>query len=163
MTVAVSYFGAVACSSAFCSTVLRPPSSWRHTGTKPECSDIAIRASPHGWWCLTEAILASGGLPAKRCLSGSATRRPGTWAGDVLDQLPSVLRGRGGEAARMLKVMTAGANGAEPRNDTVELLASTAGAAMPISLLELSEHSQAGVSESSTLRSVRLNCASRLA
>src|SRR5229473_2550568 len=99
-TVAVSHFCAVACSSAFCSTVLRPPSSWRHTGTKPECSDIAIRVSPHEWWRLAEAILASGGPPAKRRLSGSATRRPGTWAGDVLDQLTSVLRGRGGEAAR---------------------------------------------------------------
>src|SRR5690242_5356266 len=43
---APEHFCAVACSSAFCSTVLRPPSSWRHTGTKPEYSDIAIRASP---------------------------------------------------------------------------------------------------------------------
>jgi hypothetical protein len=56
---------------------------------------------------LAAAILASGGLPAKRRLPGSATRCPRTWAGDVLDQLTSVLRGRGGEAARMPKVIPA--------------------------------------------------------
>jgi hypothetical protein len=52
----------------------------------------------------TETILASGGLPEKQRPAGSATRRPGTWAGDVLDQLTSVLRGRGDEAARLLGI-----------------------------------------------------------
>src|SRR4029077_14148462 len=32
------------------------------------------------WWRLAAAILASGGLPAKRRPSDSAIRRPGTWA-----------------------------------------------------------------------------------
>src|SRR6516162_5585711 len=47
-TTVVSHFWAVACSSAFCSTVLRPPSNCRHTGTKPLYIVIAMRRSPCG-------------------------------------------------------------------------------------------------------------------
>src|SRR5690242_17807355 len=45
-TTAVSHFWAVACSSAFFSTVLRPPSNCRHTGTKPLYIVIAMGRTP---------------------------------------------------------------------------------------------------------------------
>src|SRR5579862_7315670 len=73
-TVAVSHFWAVACSSPFFSTVLRPVKSCTQTGTKPLYNVTAIFCSSSLGDCSTRDL-------SPRSVSGEENRPPGRFAG----------------------------------------------------------------------------------